>query len=63
MNDRFVIIYEMNLKRCRSDYLTEHELGGEIVRLMRHGACDVHVVILDSERLKLKGEEDNESEC
>ena len=36
MNDRFVITYEMDLKRCRSDYLTEHELGSEIVRLMRH---------------------------
>lgn len=30
---------------------------------MRHGACDVCVVILDTERLKQKGEEDNESEC
>lgn len=51
MNDRFMILYEINLKRCKSDYLTEDELGHEIARLMRRGACDVRVVILDSEKL------------
>lgn len=51
MMDRFVIFYEMNLKKCKSEYLTEDELGHEIARLMRNGACDVQVVIFDSERL------------
>ena len=52
MNDRFMILYEMNLKRCKSDYLTEDELGHEIARLMRYGACDVRVVILSSSYLE-----------
>jgi hypothetical protein len=51
MADRFIIFYEMNLKRCKSEYLTEDELGHEIARLMRRGACDVKVVIFDSERI------------
>lgn len=51
MADRFVIFYEMNLKQYKSEYLTEDELGHEIARLMRRGACGVRVVIFDSERL------------
>ena len=51
MADRFVVFYEMNHKKCKTDYLTEDELGHEIARLMRYGACDVRVVIFDSERL------------
>lgn len=54
MNDRFMILYEMNLKRYKSDYLTEDELGHEIARLMRQGACGVQVVILDSDRLNIE---------
>jgi len=51
MNDRFMILYEINHKQCKSSYLTEDELGHEIAHLMRHGACSVQVLILDSERL------------
>ena len=51
MADRFVVFYEMNHKKCKTDYLTEDKLGHEIARLMRYGACDVQVVIFDSERL------------
>lgn len=54
MNDRFIISYEINHKLCKSDYLTEDELGHEIARLMRRGACGVKVSICDSERLEGK---------
>ena len=54
MNDRFVIFYEMNHEECKSDYLTEYELGHEIASLMRYGAGNVRVVIFDSERLNEK---------
>lgn len=52
MNDLFIIFYEMCHKKCKSDYLTEDELGYEIARLMRYGAYNVQVIITDSERLK-----------
>lgn len=51
MNDRFVVFYEMNHEEHKTDYLTEYELGHEIARLMRYGASNVRVVIIDSERL------------
>ena len=46
MDDKFIIFYEMDNNECKSDYLTEYELGHEIAYLMRHGACDVRVVVL-----------------
>ena len=47
MNDKFIILYEINYKQYKSDYLTEDELGHEIAHLMRYGACNVRVVILE----------------
>lgn len=52
INDLFKVSYKMNLKRYSTDYLTEEELGHEIARLMKYGACDVSVVIFDSKRIK-----------
>lgn len=52
INDLFKVSYKMNLERYSTDYLTEEELGHEIARLMRYGACDVNVVIFDSKRIK-----------
>ncbi len=56
MNDLFRVSYEFYLKKCTTDYLTESELGHEIARLMRQGACDVRVTILDSEKLDISEE-------
>lgn len=52
MKDKFMVTYEKDLVKYQTKPLTEERLGFVIADLMRHGACDVRVAILDSERFE-----------